>query len=447
MMIDDTATQREHPPEIPNKNDIPEQLGKYLLQDEIGRGTCGVVYKAYDPFVARDVAIKLALNDTAVDPTESMQQNREFFAEAHAAGMLHHPHIVSVFDAGVVDGFSYIVMEYVDGCTLAEAVKQNSAPMPVDQVIDIIFKCAKALDYSHKRGVLHRDIKPGNIMLAQDGSTAKIMDFSIAEMLQGNKLRPETVVGSPAFMSPEQIRKQDMGPSSDLYSLGAVMYYLLCGEPPFVAQDIRRLLDMVKSLPAPSPRSKRPELPDTVIEVVERLLSKDPAQRFESGQDLAVQLTRINNQLSHAERQLNRAENRDSLRRLRFFDDFDDAEIDEFMAAANMLSFHAGDTIIQEGDIDNAFYIVVVGNVSVSKAGTTMMALGKGDVFGEIAFLTATRRTATVSASSEVLVLKINAAAMEQVSERVQLRYYRVFCENLIYRLSMTTAKLSATRS
>lgn len=447
MMIDDTATQREHPPEIPNKSDIPEQLGKYLLQDEIGRGTCGVVYKAYDPFVARDVAIKLALNDTAVDPTESMQQNREFFAEAHAAGMLHHPHIVSVFDAGVVDGFSYIVMEYVDGCTLAEAVKQNNAPMPVDQVIDIIFKCAKALDYSHKRGVLHRDIKPGNIMLAQDGSTAKIMDFSIAEMLQGNKLRPETVVGSPAFMSPEQIRKQDMGPSSDLYSLGAVMYYLLCGEPPFVAQDIRRLLDMVKSLPAPSPRSKRPELPDTVIEVVERLLSKDPAQRFESGQDLAVQLTRINNQLSHAERQLNRAENRDSLRRLRFFDDFDDAEIDEFMAAANMLSFHAGDTIIQEGDIDNAFYIVVVGNVSVSKAGTTMMALGKGDVFGEIAFLTATRRTATVSASSEVLVLKINAAAMEQVSERVQLRYYRVFCENLIYRLSMTTAKLSATRS
>ncbi len=447
MTIDDTATHPERPPEIPSKNDIPEQLGKYLLQDEIGRGTCGVVYKAYDPFVARDVAIKLALNDTAVDPTESMQQNREFFAEAHAAGMLHHPHIVSVFDAGVVDGFSYIVMEYVDGCTLAEAVKQKDTPMPIDQVVDIIFKCAKALDYSHKRGVLHRDIKPGNIMLALDGSTAKIMDFSIAEMLQGNKLRPDTVVGSPAFMSPEQIRKQDMGPSSDLYSLGAVMYYLLCGEPPFVAQDIRRLLDMVKNLPAPSPRSKRPELPDSVVEVVERLLQKDPTKRFESGQDLAVQLTRINNQLSHAERQLNRAENRDSLRRLRFFDDFDDAEIDEFMAAANMLSFHAGDTIIQEGDIDNAFYIVVVGNVTVSKAGTTMMTLGKGDVFGEIAFLTATRRTATVSAASEVLVLKINAAAMEQVSERVQLRYYRVFCENLIYRLSMTTAKLSASRS
>ncbi len=447
MTIDDTATHRTRPPEIPKKSDIPEQLGKYLLQDEIGRGTCGVVHKAYDPFVARDVAIKLALSDSAVDPTESMQQNREFFAEAHAAGMLHHPHIVSVFDAGVVDGISYIVMEYVDGCTLAEAVKQSASPMPINQVIDIIFKCAKALDYSHKRGVLHRDIKPGNIMLAQDGSTAKIMDFSIAEMLQGNKLRPETVVGSPAFMSPEQIRKQDMGPSSDLYSLGAVMYYLLCGEPPFVAQDIRRLLDMVKSLPAPSPRSKRPELPDSVIEVVDRLLNKDPTQRFESGQDLAVHLTRINNQLSHAERQLNRAENRDSLRRLRFFDEFDDAEIDEFMVAASMLSFHPGDTIIQEGDIDNAFYIVVVGSVSVSKGGTTMMSLGKGDVFGEIAFLTATRRTATVSASSEVLVLKINAAAMEQVSERVQLRYYRVFCENLIYRLSMTTAKLSASRS
>ncbi|MGJ8668349.1 MAG: protein kinase domain-containing protein [Oceanococcus sp.] len=444
-MAEESKTQRSKAPEIPKSSDIPEQLGKYLLQEEIGRGTCGVVYKAYDPFVARDVAIKLALSDTPLDPAESMQQNREFFAEAHAAGMLHHPHIVSVFDAGVDDSISYIVMEYIKGCTLAEYI-QKHPQMPINQVVDVIFKCAKALDYSHKRGVLHRDIKPGNIMMSEDGSTAKIMDFSIAEMLQGDTLKPETVVGSPAFMSPEQVRRNNMGPSSDLYSLGAVMYYLLCGEPPFVAQDIRRLLEMVKNLPAPNLRTKHPELPDEVCAVVERLLSKDPTTRYQSGQDLAVELTRINTRLSQQEKQISRAESRDSLRRLRFFDDFEDHEIDEFMSASSMLSFRSGEVIIKEGDIDNAFYIVVVGSVSVSKSGKSMMTLGKGDVFGEIAFLTATRRTATVRAESEVLALKINAAAMDQVSDEVQLRYYRVFCENLIYRLSITSAKLSASQ-
>ena len=433
------------PPTIPQKGEIPEQLGKYLLHEEIGRGTCGVVYKAYDPFVARDVAIKLALSDTALDPTQSMQQNREFFAEAHAAGMLHHPHIVSVFDAGVEANFSYIVMEYFNGRTLAEYM-QDHKQMPISLIVDIIFKCAKALDYSHKRGVLHRDIKPGNIMLSEDGVTAKIMDFSIAEMLQGNTLKPETVVGSPAFMAPEQVRRQNMGPTADLYSLGAVMYYLLCGEPPFVAQDIRRLLDMVKSLPAFDPRAKRPDTPDSVANLVLRLLDKNPEKRHQTGADLAADLTRINTQLSQAERQLSRTENRDSLRRLRFFDDFEDNEIDEFMTASSMLSFQAGDTIIKEGDIDNAFYILVVGSVSVSKSGTRIMSLGKGDVFGEIAFLTATKRTATVRAESPALALKINAAGLDQVSEQVQLRYYRVFCENLIYRLSITSAKLSAAQ-
>ena len=444
-MADQGKAKRSKAPVIPERADIPEQLGKYLLQEEIGRGTCGVVYKAYDPFVARDVAIKLALSNTALDPSASIQQNREFFAEAHAAGMLHHPHIVSVFDAGVEDKLSYIVMEYVQGCTLAEYTRKHGQ-MSSNQIIDVIFKCAKALDYSHKRGVLHRDIKPGNVMLSEDGSTAKIMDFSIAEMLQGDTLKPESVVGSPAFMSPEQVRKQDMGASSDLYSLGAVMYYLLCQEPPFIAQDIRRLLEMVKNLPPPNLRAKRPDLPDEICTVVERLLDKDPKQRFQSGQELASELTRINTQLSQLEKQISRTENRDALRRLRFFDDFEDHHIDEFMKASSMLSFHAGDVIIKEGDVDNAFYIVVVGNVNVSKAGKHMMTLNKGDVFGEIAFLTATRRTATVSAHSEVLVLKINANAMDEVSDDVQLRYYRVFCESLIYRLSITSAKLSATQ-
>ena len=443
MAKDGGSTSKNRPAHIPTREQIPEQVGKYLLQKEIGRGTCGVVYTAYDPFVARDVAIKLAVTESSMDPSESVQQNREFFAEAHAAGMLHHPHIVSVFDAGVEEGISYIVMEYVDGQTLSELIR-GPEDVSIEQVVDVIFQCAKALDYSHKRGVLHRDIKPGNIMFSRDG-VAKIMDFSIAEVLQGEmRLRPESVVGSPAFMSPEQVRKGEMGASSDLYSLGAVMYFMLCGEPPYVAQDIRRLLEMVKLAPVPDPRNRHPDLPDLLVEILLKLLAKQPEDRFQSGQELANELSRLHTSLRETEHRINRAENRDSLRRLRFFDQFTDAQIDEFMHASNMLSFRPGDTIIREGNIDNAFYIVVVGQVRVSKGGKELMTLGKGDVFGEIAFLSAVKRTATVDAATEVLALKISATAMEQVSDGCQLQYYKVFCETLIYRLSVTSAKLSA---
>ncbi len=443
MSKDRADLSKTRPVRIPSQKQIPDQIGKYLLQKEIGRGTCGVVYTAYDPFVARDVAIKLAITESSMDPGESIQQNREFFAEAHAAGMLHHPHIVSVFDAGVEEGISYIVMEFIDGQTLAELCRVEGG-IPVDQAVDILFQCAKALDYSHRRGVLHRDIKPGNIMYSKDG-TAKIMDFSIAEVMQGEvRLRPDAVVGSPAFMSPEQVRKQDMRPSSDLYSLGAVAYYLLCGEPPFVAQDIKSLLEMVKLAPPPDPRLKRPELPEVLVDIVMRLLQKDPEVRYQTGQELAADLSRLHSRLREADRQINRSENRDSLRRLRFFNQFDDEQIDEFLNASSMLSFRPGDTIIREGNIDNAFYIIVVGQVKVSKGGKELMTLSKGDVFGEIAFLSAVKRTATVDAQTEVLALKINAAAMEQVSEGCQLQYYKVFCETLIYRLSVTSAKLSA---
>lgn len=431
---------------IPTDKEIPEQLGKYLLQKEIGRGTCGVVYRAYDPFVNRDVAIKLALSDTSFDPSSSLQENREFFAEAHAAGMLHHPHIVSVFDAGIVDGFSYIVMEYVDGDTLARYTKASGKNLTVNQIVDVVFKCAKALDYSHKRGVLHRDIKPSNIMLTDDG-VAKIMDFSIAEMLQGNsRVKPESIMGSPAYMAPEQLRRQELGPTADLYSLGAVMYHLFANEPPYSAADMRGLFELVKYAPPPRLAERRPDLPEVLTLVCDRLLSKDPDLRFQSGGDLAIQLTRIYNQLSFADRQISRSENRDSLRNLRFFAEFEEGEIDEILSASTMLTFHAGDTIIREGDIDNAFYIIAVGRATVKKGAKEMMPLGKGDVFGEIGFLTAAKRTASVVAVTEVLALKVNAVSMEQVSQACQLRYYKVFCETLIYRLSMTSAKLSAQR-
>jgi len=349
---------------------------------------------------------------------------------------------VALYDAGAEGDLAYIVMEFIDGDTLAPLCRRKAERPAVERVIEIAFKCAKALDYSHGKGVLHRDIKPSNIMVTSDG-VPKIMDFSIAEIsAQPGALRG--IVGSPMFMSPEQVRAEPLGPTSDLYSLGAVMFNLLAGEPPFTGPGIEQVFESIKRTPAPNLALLRPELPKQLCEIVEQLLSKDPGERYASGQEVATALTRLYDKLRNTEKQLTRRENRDSLRRLHFFNTFSDEEIDEIINASTMVPFQAGQTLIQEGEIDNAFYLLALGTAEVRKGGKVLHTLDRGDCFGEIGFLTAAKRTATVVATSQGMVLKANATLMDQLSQDCQLRFYKVFTETLIYRLSVTSAKLSA---
>lgn len=421
----------------------PEKVGKYELRGEIGRGSCGVVYKGFDPFVQRDVAVKVAQHDPSKFAGATAESTRQsFFVEARAAGMLQHPHIVGLYDAGVEGDLSYIVMEYINGDTLLPMCKKNGPRLPVEKIVEIAFRCAKALDFSHGKGVLHRDIKPSNIMLTRDG-VPKIMDFSIAE-INAQSASTGGVVGSPTYMSPEQVRAEALTPASDLYGLGAVMFHLLTGEPPFSAQEIPKLFVLIKSQPPPPLQVTHPELPTQLCEIVMRLLAKDPADRYPTGMDLATALTRLHEKLRSAEKLISRRENRDSLRRLAFFNPFTDEEIDEIIGACVMVTFQPGDNIIEEGAIDNAFYLLAKGSAEVRKKGKVLHSFDKGDCFGEIAFLTAARRTASVVATAQTLVLKANATLMDQLSQETQLRFYKVFTEALIYRLTLTSAKLSA---
>ncbi len=425
----------------------PDYIGKYDLKEELGRGSCGIVYKGFDPFVQRDVAIKVArstsasVSGSAADRTR--QSSRDFFREAHAAGKLQHPHIVALYDAGMEGELNYIVMEYIEGKTLQSYSRPGSKRLPISQVVDIIFKCAKALAYSHSQGILHRDIKPSNIMLSKAGR-ACIMDFSIAEITTGLDYTPDQVVGSPAYMPPEQVRKEALGASSDLYSLGAVMFQLLTGQAPFPGSDVQQVLYDVKHNQAPRADVLNPDVPRRLADVVARCLAKKPAERYKDCDELATVLSKTFDQLRYTEAQVMRRVQQDTLKKLSFFNGFADSEIDEVLHASTILSFNPGEIMIKEGDIDDTFYILAKGSAEVRKAGKKIDTLCEGDCFGEIAFLAHTKRTASVVAASDVVVLKVNATLMDSVSLECQLHYYKAFTETLIYRLSLTSARLSA---
>jgi eukaryotic-like serine/threonine-protein kinase len=413
------------------------KLGKYELVSELGRGAFGVVYKGLDPFVRRVVAIKVA----AAGATEN---DESFFSEARAAGALNHPYIVTLYDAAKEEGQRYLVMEFVEGDTLQRYCDAGGDRLPVPKVVDVALKCALALDYMHKSGVLHKDIKPRNIALNADGAP-KIMDFGIAAMGAAVAAgHGRNVYGSPMFMSPEQLRGKPLTPAADLYSLGAVIYLLLMGRPMFEIADQKKLFLDIKTRPAPS-LVGIPGIPTSLAQIVDRLLAKEAGARFQSGRELADALSGVADELrTGGARRKKLALTQDSLKQLRFFKAFRSGELGELMDASTTATYKAGQEIVHEGDMDSSLYILVMGLAEVRKGKQLVAMLEKGDCFGEIGFLYAVKRTASVIATTDVMVLKVNAALLEQMSEKCQLHYYKVFCENLILRLTLTTEKATA---
>ena len=426
--------------------DIPEKIGKYEVCEQLGKGTCGVVHRGFDPFVQRNVAIKIA-HQRKDSEGSSGSSTQTFFTEAHAAGKLQHPHIVSLFDAGIEGTLNYIVMEYLEGETL-EKFTRGVQRIPVDMAIDVVFKCCKALDYSHSQGVVHRDIKPTNIMITKDGDV-KIMDFSIA-LMNANQAPGERsggAVGTPGYMSPEQVLGKEISATSDLYSLAVVMFEMLTGKRLFDSKTMRELFVSIIREPAPKLSSVRSDLPAELSQILEKALRKKPADRFQTGQEFAVGLGRVFDKLRLSEKHVSRSENRNMLQNLNFFNGFTDVEIDQILDASHLIQYKQDEVIINEGDVDNAFYIIVVGSAGVHKASILLDTLRVGDCFGEIGFLMQTKRTASIIASSDMLVLKVNALLMDQVAMETQLHYYKAFVETLVYRLSVTSARLSALRA
>ena len=275
----------------------PQKFGRYQVVKELGRGAMGIVYLAEDTELARRVAIKtIAL--TGADPERDRHEAR-FRQEARAAGGVSHPAIVTIYDVGREGDMAFIAMELVEGRELRELIREGA--LTPTHAVEIAALVADALAYAHDHGVIHRDIKPGNIMVLADGRV-KLMDFGIARLQQPTvKTQTGVMLGSPQYMSPEQIAGEEVDGRADVFSLGVVLYEMITGTKPFDAPDLSQVLFWVVNMPAKPPSERRPGLPAVLDYIVARALKKKPGERYASAAEFAADLRRCADEVRAAE--------------------------------------------------------------------------------------------------------------------------------------------------
>ncbi|MGE0113707.1 MAG: CHASE2 domain-containing serine/threonine-protein kinase [Steroidobacteraceae bacterium] len=273
----------------PVRTTAKETLGRYEIERQIGKGAMGVVYLGRDPKINRVVAIKAIPLAEEFEDQDLAEARERFFREAEMAGRLNHPGIVTIFDAGEDHGLAYIAMEYIQGEHLSYYCETNRL-LPVKKALTLIIRVAEALNYAHLQNVVHRDIKPANIMFNIDTDALKITDFGIARLSDVSRTKTGIVLGTPSFMSPEQLEGRPLDGRSDLFALGVTMYQLLTGQLPFRADSMTRLMNNIATEPHPPIRSLRPELPAGLESIIDRCLAKSAEDRFQSGVDMAEAL-------------------------------------------------------------------------------------------------------------------------------------------------------------
>jgi serine/threonine-protein kinase len=261
-------------------------LGRYQVEKELGRGAMGTVYLGRDPKIGRLVAIKTLALGQEFEGDDLQEARERFFREAETAGRLNHPHIVTIFDAGEEHDLAYIAMEYLKGKDLTARAKPGNL-MPFDRLVSIVTRVAEALDYAHKHNVVHRDIKPANIMYEEAADVVKVTDFGIARITDSSRTKTGMVLGTPSYMSPEQLGGQRIDGRSDLYSLGVTFYVLASGQLPFQGDSMAALMFRIANDAAPDIRQFNPNLPGPIVSFLNKAMAKDPTQRFQNGQQFA----------------------------------------------------------------------------------------------------------------------------------------------------------------
>jgi serine/threonine-protein kinase len=261
-------------------------LGRYEIEKELGKGAMGVVYLGRDPKINRIVAIKTMALSQEFEADELAEVKERFFREAETAGRLNHPNIVTMFDAGEEHDLAYIAMEFLKGKDLVPYSKTGNL-MPLPRVMSIVARVADALSYAHENHVVHRDVKPANIMYEPESDQVKVTDFGIARITDSSKTKTGMVLGTPSYMSPEQLAGKKIDGRSDLFSLGVMLYQMACGKLPFEGDSMAQLMFRIANEPHPDIRGINPDLPDCLLAIIDKALTKDPDTRYQTGAEFA----------------------------------------------------------------------------------------------------------------------------------------------------------------
>ena len=419
-----------------------QNIGKYEIIRELGRGATSAVYLANDAFANREVAIKVVRADALGDSKQGRRFRKLFLTEASLAGKISHPHIVSIFDAVSDDQGSYLVMEYVEGGTL-EPYTQPENLLAIGNIVEIIFKCCKALEYAHRHGIIHRDIKPANILMTAEADI-KISDFGAA-LTVTSETTQVSGIGSPAYMSPEQLQESPLNHQTDIFSLGVVMYQLLTGSLPFKANNNYSMVYQIINVDPSPPSVLRPEIPAVIDEIAKKAIEKETAKRFQTWDDFALALSNTFNMLQKPEEDVPEAEKFKILRELEFFRTFPDVDLWQVLRISNWVRFSTADKVVSEGEVGTAFYVIAAGEAKVTKNEKLLNVLRVGECFGEMACLgkRAFQRTASVVAVGELTLIEIRSESLAQATEGCRHSFNAAFLDLLVSRLESANTRLS----
>ena len=421
--------------------DLSLQVGKYEVIKLLGKGATGTVYHAKDSFSGREVALKTIEPEIFRDPEFGTVYRQQFLNEASLAGKLKHPHIASILDAVVQENSGYIAMELVSGGELSKHTKPG-ALLPVEDVLQIGFKCCGALDYAFREGIVHRDIKPANLMLAQ-GTNVKIADFGAAYLRKSQAVQTASM-GSPFYMSPEQIRGEPLTLHSDMYSLGVALYELLTGHRPFTADTMQALLLKILEHPPAPPTKQRPDLPKEIDAILFRALAKKPEQRYKTWHEFSIELSTLGDKLMPLG-VIPDSEKYVALKKVPMLSALSDAELWELALAGKWRETPAKQTIIKENDQGVSFFLVGKGQVKVTRQGRLLNTLDERECFGEMAYIRGGEipRHATVESVTELLLAEFDPETLAKMSVSAQLHLTRALVRNLVDRLEAANTRMA----
>jgi serine/threonine protein kinase len=416
---------------------------RFEMKKLLGRGSSGEVHLAFDTYAQRDVAIKMTRSNLFEDPIAGKRNRKMWLNETRLAGKLKHPFIVQIYEAGSTDDFNYIVMEYMAGGSLKQFVSPEKL-LPINKLIDILYKVCNALDFATKMGVLHRDVKPANVLLGVDGDV-KLTDFGAAFSVESD-LTQVDMIGTLPFVAPEHFRKALPSQQNDIYAVGVMAYQLLTGRYPFTAQTPEDLIYQKLHEEALSLETWRCDIPMALRFAVHRAMHPDRELRYSNWRAFFDDLVAALPQIAIPEDSRFDSSRFNFMRKFNFFEDFTDTEIWEVLDISRLLTMGTGKTIIEEGKMGNNLFIIAKGEVVVSKNGKEINRMKSGECFGEIGYMDEIRhmRASSITATTALELIEIEGKSLRLASDALQSRIAKTLLTHLVAQMRNSDQKLFA---